>query len=106
MIKGNNVCVIFDWDFDSYLIDHALAIKAVNNPFVYQSQKQQQQEQPSNQEYFEKAGMNLEDIRNVVKLAVHLDIKENSLDNEQIYSSEPSFQITQKTLKLAFINYR
>jgi len=27
LIKGHNICVIFDYDFDSYLIDHALPIR-------------------------------------------------------------------------------
>lgn len=61
LIKGQSICVIFDYDFDSYLIDHALPIRNSD----------------SRSGVYEKQGMTFEDIGNIVKLAIHVDIKNN-----------------------------
>ena len=57
-------------------------------------------------QYFEKAGLVYEDIRNIIKLTIHIEIKENGniLDDYDMY--DPYYQITEKTLKEGFLNYK
>ena len=49
LIKGNNICLIFDADFDSYLIDHALAIKTNVNPIFYNNDQQSNNNRDNNE---------------------------------------------------------
>jgi len=56
-------CVIFDADFDSYLIDHALASKSFSEQFG--------QMKP---QLLEKTGFIEEDVRNLLRIALNLEL--------------------------------
>jgi hypothetical protein len=60
MLKGPNLCVVFDSDFDSYLIDHALPIKSLE---PYNRRKKMS--------YFDKSGYIEEDVRNLMRVSIH-----------------------------------
>ena len=109
MIKGPQICIIFDWDFDSYIIDHALPIKTNTNPtedpFHLNTNNNDNNNNNNNNnngilsnsnQYYEKAGLVYEDIRNIVKLTVHLELRENKEDYEEensyyLQSNEPYY---------------
>ena len=83
MIRANDICLIFDWDFDSYLIDHALPIKTNSNPVQATDQSMKfdqdsdlENNQNSLQVFYEKTGIIKEDITNLIKLTVHLELKD------------------------------
>jgi len=57
MIKSLHTCLLFDEDLDSYLVDHALPIKSLN--------------EDGQGHHFDKAGLVEEDIRNLLRISIH-----------------------------------
>jgi len=57
MIKSLHTCLLFDEDLDSYLVDHALPIKSLN--------------EDGQGHHFDKAGLVEEDIRNILRISIH-----------------------------------
>lgn len=75
--------MIFDWDLDSYIIDHALPLKTNANPTAdpFHSVPPQDNTLLNNQNtFYDKPGLIYEDIRNLVKLTLHLELRDNQED--------------------------
>ena len=84
-------------------MDHALPIKTSHDPLQGYPEDRYRSEEKSNQ-FIEKSGYTYEDVRNILKVAVHIDIKDNQQDD--LFDTEPIYQLTEKTIKNGFINYR
>jgi hypothetical protein len=57
LISGESMCVIFDEEFDSYISERGLAIKAADD---------------ISKRHFEKVGFIEEDIRNILRRTVQM----------------------------------
>ena len=70
IIRDMKTCIVFDADFDSYLIDHALPIKSIKsqNNFILKSSNT----------ILEKTGYVDEDVKNLIKISIHLQLKNNN----------------------------
>ena len=92
LARGENICLIFDDELDTYLVDHFLPIKARTGPSLNHADVDDDGVSDNHDKYgemfLEKAGFIEEDIANLIKLAIHLEINaHHQIDDTQLYAN-------------------
>ena len=100
IISGKQTCLVFDQDFDSYLADRALPIKS--------------QQPDSLQRHFDKAGFMDEDVKNILRISIHLQLEKNQMAiknaqqlmlGKKLNTDLMEYILTEREIKDGFVSY-